>query len=84
MFKPQSEKSSSGKPLDPLLGTNYEIGLKGELLDGRINTAIALFRVDQKNRSDRLRQQPRLRRRLVLLGRGRQGPQPGPGRRDQR
>lgn len=51
IFKPQSEKSSSGRPLDPLLGTNYEIGLKGELLDGRINTAIALFRVDQKNRA---------------------------------
>ncbi len=51
IFKPQSEKTQSGKPLDPLLGTNYEIGLKGELLNGRINTSFALFRVDQKNRA---------------------------------
>lgn len=51
IFKPQSERSADGQPLKPLIGANYELGLKGELLDGRVNTTIALFRVDQTNRA---------------------------------
>ena len=33
------------------MGNNYEVGLKGELMGGRVNTSIALFRIDQKNRA---------------------------------
>ncbi|CAB3828966.1 TonB-dependent siderophore receptor [Achromobacter piechaudii] len=51
IFKPQSERDKGGNQLKPVLGSNYEIGLKGELLDGRVNTTIALFRIDQKNRA---------------------------------
>lgn len=51
IFKPQTARNASGKILDPILGSNYEVGIKGELLDGRVNTGIALFRIDQKNRA---------------------------------
>ena len=51
IFEPQNAVDASGKVLDPIVGKNYEIGLKGELMDGRVNTSIALFRVDQKNRA---------------------------------
>src|SRR5256885_9326998 len=37
----------------PIKGRNLEVGMKGELLDGRVNAAVALFRIDQKNRADR-------------------------------
>ncbi|MGS1096517.1 TonB-dependent siderophore receptor (plasmid) [Aquamicrobium terrae] len=32
-----------GTPLDPITGRTYEIGLKGQLLDGRLNTGIAVY-----------------------------------------
>jgi len=51
IFEPQNALDASGKMLDPIVGSNYEIGLKGELMDGRVNTSVALFRVDQKNRA---------------------------------
>ncbi|WP_110968790.1 TonB-dependent siderophore receptor [Pseudomonas huaxiensis] len=51
IFKPQTELSEDSAALKPLEGSNYEIGLKGELFDGRVNTNIAIFRVDQKNRA---------------------------------
>lgn len=51
IFEPQNALDASGKVLDPIVGSNYEIGLKGELMDGRVNTSVALFRVDQKNRA---------------------------------
>lgn len=41
----------NGERLDPMTGDNVELGLKGELLDSRLNTSIALFRTVQANRS---------------------------------
>lgn len=32
-----------GTPLDPVTGRTFEIGVKGQLLDGRLNTALALY-----------------------------------------
>lgn len=32
-----------GTPLDPITGINYELGVKGELFDGRLNTMAALY-----------------------------------------
>ena len=49
IFKPQTYKDRNGKLLDPREGDNYEIGLKGEYFDGRLNTAIALFEVKLEN-----------------------------------
>ncbi|QHG65684.1 TonB-dependent siderophore receptor [Pseudomonas putida] len=51
IFKPQTELSEDLAPLKPIEGSNYEIGLKGELMDGRVNTSFAVFRVDQENRA---------------------------------
>ena len=51
IFKPQTELSEDITTLKPITGANYELGLKGELLDGRVNTSFAIFRIDQENRA---------------------------------
>jgi outer membrane receptor for ferric coprogen and ferric-rhodotorulic acid len=51
IFTPQSAKDTSGTPLKPIVGKNYEIGIKGEYFDGALNASMALFRVDQENRA---------------------------------
>lgn len=47
IFKPQQSylkgPVGSGQVVDPLIGKTYEVGLKGELFDGRLNTGVALF-----------------------------------------
>ena len=37
--------TSSGKPLDPSIGANYQAGVKGELYGGRLNLSAAVFAV---------------------------------------
>jgi len=49
IFKVQSERDAGNRQLKPIEGVNYEVGAKGEYLDGALNVAAALFRVDQKN-----------------------------------
>lgn len=51
MFQPQSELDAAQSVLKPIVGSNYEVGLKGELMDGRVNTSFAVFRYDQNNRA---------------------------------
>lgn len=51
VFQPQTNRDAGGTVLKPVIGSNYEIGLKGELMDGRVNTSLALFRYDQENRA---------------------------------
>jgi outer membrane receptor for ferric coprogen and ferric-rhodotorulic acid len=51
IFAPQYEQKESGESLKPLVGANYEVGVKGALLDGRLSTSVALFRVVQENRA---------------------------------
>ena len=51
VFEPQTARTASGSVLKPVIGTNYEVGLKGELMDGRVNTSLAVFRYDQENRA---------------------------------
>ena len=51
VFQPQTNLDTSGSVLKPIVGTNYEVGLKGELMDGRVNTSMAVFRYDQENRA---------------------------------
>lgn len=46
IFAPQTSYDSSGSLLDPMTGEVYELGLKGEFYDGRLNSSIALFRTN--------------------------------------
>ncbi len=49
-FVPQSQYSSfNGGKLDPAEGANYEAGLKGELMDRRLNVALAVFSIKKRN-----------------------------------
>lgn len=43
IFKPQTERDSSRKYLDPIVGQNYELELKGSLLDERLNVAAVFW-----------------------------------------
>ncbi|WP_448197364.1 TonB-dependent siderophore receptor [Pseudomonas putida] len=51
VFQPQTARTVSGSVVEPIIGSNYELGLKGELFDGALNTSIALFRYDQEHRA---------------------------------
>lgn len=52
IFKPQDAVTADGEALKPIEGANYEVGVKGSLLDGQLNTSFALFRIDNKNRAE--------------------------------
>ncbi|CAB3666985.1 Ferripyoverdine receptor [Achromobacter deleyi] len=47
IFQPQDYRDRSGNYLDPVEGQNYEVGVKGEYLDGRLNASVALFKVKE-------------------------------------
>lgn len=49
IFKPQTQRTAAGSLLEPRTGTSYEIGLKGEHAEGRLNTSFALFQMEQDN-----------------------------------
>lgn len=51
VFQPQTQLTWSGDLLDPVEGTNYEAGIKGELAEGRLNVSFALFKIRQENRA---------------------------------
>lgn len=42
------------KPLDPITGRNYEIGIKGELWDGQGNLSLSTYRTERKNQGNLL------------------------------
>jgi len=49
-FEPQSRyATASGNLLKPAVGSNIEVGMKGELYDGRLNVAMSVFRAKKKN-----------------------------------
>lgn len=49
IFKPQNYKGVDDKYLEPVVGSNYEVGLKGSLLQERLNLSTAVFRSKQDN-----------------------------------
>ncbi len=59
IFKPQDSRDVSGSVIEPMTGINYEIGLKGEYFDGRLNASAAVFRILQENRARLLDDQAR-------------------------
>ncbi|OAI86140.1 TonB-dependent siderophore receptor [Pseudomonas putida] len=53
IFQPQSNKvTADGQTLQPKTGANYEIGIKGELFNGELNTAFNLFRTIEEHRAE--------------------------------
>jgi len=42
-----------GKPLDAITGRNYELGVKGELAEGRLTASLALYRIDRNGEAVR-------------------------------
>jgi Outer membrane receptor for ferric coprogen and ferric-rhodotorulic acid len=51
IFNPQTVTRADGTPLDPRIGAQYEAGLKGRFLDGKLNASAAAFRSKDKNRA---------------------------------
>jgi outer membrane receptor for ferric coprogen and ferric-rhodotorulic acid len=49
IFQPQNYRDRNGSYLDPVAGKSLEIGIKGEHLDGRLNSALSVFRIQQDN-----------------------------------
>lgn len=51
IFKPSyGRRDKSGKQIPPKTGQNYEFGWKSEWYDGKLNTSLAIFQLDEKNR----------------------------------
>jgi len=51
IFNPQSDTDASGRYLPPRKGNQVETGVKGEHLDGRLNSSIAIYRIEDVNRA---------------------------------
>ncbi|CAM3748184.1 Ferric-pseudobactin 358 receptor [Pseudomonas reidholzensis] len=53
IFKPQTARDRTGKVLDPVVGLNYEMGWKGEFLEGRLNSSAAVYLIKRDNLAER-------------------------------
>lgn len=51
IFNPQdyTVKDPQGKPLEPMEGKGYEVGIKGSHFGGKLNSSLALFKMEQDN-----------------------------------
>lgn len=49
IFKPQNNKTVTGDYIDPQTGDSFELGVKGALLNKRLNVAAAVYKVRQDN-----------------------------------
>ncbi|WP_123564481.1 TonB-dependent siderophore receptor [Pseudomonas vranovensis] len=51
IFNPQASwvTDENNKPLDPMQGVGYELGVKGSHFDGKLNSSLALFKLEQDN-----------------------------------
>ena len=49
IYKPQDKEGQNHRRLDPEQGSTYEIGLKGEWLDGKLGANLALYQGRKKN-----------------------------------
>ncbi|MFK3774476.1 TonB-dependent siderophore receptor [Pseudomonas sp. NPDC089406] len=53
IFQPQSNLvNAQGQALQPKTGASYELGIKGELFGGGLNTAFNLFRTTEEHRAE--------------------------------
>jgi outer membrane receptor for ferric coprogen and ferric-rhodotorulic acid len=51
IFQPQTELTPSQTFLPPREGEQYELGLKGEFMDGRLLTHLAVYQIEDTNRA---------------------------------
>lgn len=51
IFTPQTAKGIDGRILKPIVGENYELGVKGEYFGGALNATLAYFQINQTNRA---------------------------------
>ncbi|RKT49657.1 outer membrane receptor for ferric coprogen and ferric-rhodotorulic acid [Azonexus fungiphilus] len=51
IFQPQNVLDASGNMLAPITGEDYEIGFKGEFLNGRLNATLGMFRIDNNGKA---------------------------------
>jgi outer-membrane receptor for ferric coprogen and ferric-rhodotorulic acid len=52
IYQPQlNDVDASGTPMEPIVGSNVEAGLKLESLDGALNATLAAYRIHQKNQA---------------------------------
>lgn len=54
MFKPQNRREQNGNYLDPIMGKQYETGIKSEWLNGHLNSSLSLYRIEQDNVAERI------------------------------
>ncbi|WP_219116172.1 TonB-dependent siderophore receptor, partial [Janthinobacterium sp. UMAB-56] len=52
IYQPQAQQDRYGKLLAPREGKTFEAGIKSGWLDGRLNTAVALYQIRQSNLSE--------------------------------
>lgn len=50
IFSPNTAKDYTGKVLEPRVGGQQEVGIKGSWFDNRLNASVAAFRMDEVNR----------------------------------
>ena len=53
IFQPQSYRDANGGFLDPVVGKSYETGVKADYFEGRLTTALSIFRIEQDNVAER-------------------------------
>ncbi|MBZ8144100.1 TonB-dependent siderophore receptor, partial [Rubrivivax gelatinosus] len=51
IYTPQNVSDADGDLLQPIRGEDYELGLKGSLLDKRLNAQLSLFRISNKGKA---------------------------------
>lgn len=51
IFIPQTDQKADGTTLDPQVGGQFEAGVKGELLNKKLNASVAWFDINDRNRS---------------------------------
>lgn len=51
IFNPQGSwvQDAQFKPIDPMQGIGYELGIKGSHFDGKLNSSVAVFKLEQDN-----------------------------------
>lgn len=51
IFQPQNNIDASGQQLPPRTGKQFEVGVKGGFMQGRLTPQLAVFRINDKNRA---------------------------------